>query len=444
MNIADNQLTMPDRARAQSRPVYAAEQTVMIWLRYILGGWAFTLILHEMDIGGQWMPVAVSTWIFILGWVVLFAASYLAFHQIARTTDKRNLLEIVKPATTALILMGISAFGAALVIFDFSVLRGYGFDTSAALIRALEVDAAIKGLSSSSIVSGAGRLMLPAIFPAFVLLLSNPGTLTPQQKLFAAVFGIIVLYEQLFFEGGRFFLAISAVIALITYFTRMRQTRGSMKLNISARTVILIVVGSILMLTFFSYVFVTRIAERDDFYWSAYRGFTSYFAIDVDVSVIARFEGFFGSVWFSLSMLWLYATQGFNEIDAVFAIDNFNHSHGLYQFPHFGQIAQMVLGIEWRYDMIANLPTSGTYLTMPGANYVDFGSTGMFVSAIVFGGFSAWSIQRFASGHQTGLALCGPILIAVALFSPVVSLFTTVWPAFFWCAIYNLIRSGQR
>ena len=443
MNPAPNSLTMLDRAQLRLRPVYSAERTGMIWLRFILGSWAITLVLHELDIGGQWMPVAGSTWIFILGWVVLFAASYLAFHQTAQATQKPDLNQIRKIANTVMILMGISASGAVLVIFDFSVLRGYGLDTSAALIRALEVDAAVKGLNSSSAISGAGRLMLPAILPAFVLLLSNPGSLSPTQKVIAGFFAIILLYEQLFFEGGRFFLAISAVIALITFLTRRRWMRGSMKLNISAKTVLSILVGSIVMLTFFSYVFVTRIAERDDFFWSAYRGFTSYFAIDVDVSVIARFEGFFGSIWFSLSMLWLYATQGINEIDAVFALSSFNHAHGLYQFPHFGQIAQMVFGIDWRYDMIANLPTTGTYLTMPGANYVDFGLTGMFVSAIVFGGFSAWSIQRFASGNQSGLALCGPILIAVGLFSPVVSLFTTVWPAFFWCVVYNLMRSSK-
>ena len=443
MNVASNNLTMPVRPRFQSKPLYSANGTVIIWLRFILGSWGFTLVLHELDIGGKWMPVSVSTWLFILGWVALFATSYLASHQTAQATQKVTVTQIVKPAATAMILMSISAFGAALVIFDFSVLRGYGFSTSAALIRALEVDAAVKGLNSSSAISGAGRLMLPALLPALVLLIFNPRNLSPRQKAVAAFFGIVLLYEQLFFEGGRFFLAVSAVIALITYFTHLRRTHGSMKLNISAKTILLILVGGILMLTFFSYVFVTRIAERDDFFWSAYRGFTSYFAIDVEVSVIARFEGFFGSIWFSLSMLWLYATQGINEIDAVFGLSSFNHAHGLYQFPHFGQIAQMVFGIEWRYDMIANLPTTGTYLTMPGANYVDFGLTGMFVSAIVFGGFSAWSIQRFASGHQTGLALCGPILIAVALFSPVVSLFTTVWPAFFWCAVYNLIRSGR-
>ena len=443
MSFALNSQTIPERAHLQFRSLYAAERTVMIWLRFILGSWAITLILHELEIGGQWMPVASSTWIFILGWVALYAASYLAFHQTARATQRPILSQDAKLATTTMILMGISAFGAALVIFDFAVLRGYGLGTSAALIRALEADAAIKGLNSSSAVSGVGRLMLPAALPAFVLLVSNPRSLSPTQKSIAAVFGIILLYEQLFFEGGRFFLTISAAIALITYFTRLRLTRGSMKLNISAKAVMLMLVGSVLMLTFFSYVFVTRIAERDDFFWSAYRGFTSYFAIDVDVNVIARFEGVFGSIWFSLSMLWLYATQGINEIDAVFALSSFNHAHGLYQFPHFGQIAQMVFGIEWRYDMIANLPTTGTYLTMPGANYVDFGLTGMFVSAIIFGGLSAWSMHRFASGHQTGFALCGPILIAVALFSPVVSLFTTVWPAFFWCVIYNMIRSSR-
>jgi hypothetical protein len=415
---------------------------VNIWLRFILGSWIATLVLHEIDIGGKWMPVDPSTWIILVGWTALYATFFAVASQIASSTPSKPRIYAVRASTIFLILISTSALGASLVIFDFSVLRGYGFNTSAALIRALETDAAMRGVTSSSAISGTGRLMLPAALPALVIFVSNPGFLNSSQKFIASIFVLIILYEQLFFEGGRFFLSVSAVVGLICYFTRMQQARGTMKLNITSKMIVWVVFGGTILMTFFGYVFATRIAERDDFYWSAYRSFTSYFALTVDQGVIDSFEGLFGIVRYSSSMLWLYATQGINEIDAVFALNQFGHAWGLYQFPQFGQIAQMLLGVEWRYDMVMNLPTVGTYLTMPGASYVDFGLTGMFLQGIIFGTLSGWSMFRFANGHQSGFALCGPILIAVALFSPVVSLFTNVWPAFVWCGIYNLILAA--
>jgi hypothetical protein len=245
----------------------------------------------------------------------------------------------------------------------------------------------------------------------------------------------VLLYEQLFFEGGRFFLASVVAIIAVVMFIRTRVTDGGGGFKISPRTLVLIFVGGTLTLLFFGYVFVSRITERDDFFWSAYRGFTTSFAIDVDVDIIARFDGLLGSAWFSLSMLWIYLTQGINELDQVLLIDHFNHAHGLYQFPHFGQIAQITAGIEWRYDLAANLPNLGTYLTMAGANYVDFGMIGMFVSALILGVSTAFCLKAFINHNRSGFALCGPVLITIAIFSPVVSLLTTLWPAFFWAFV---------
>jgi hypothetical protein len=423
-----------DDVTAQSAS--AAVMTRMLQL--VLAMWAFTLIFHELPVGGRWMPVGGLVWFALIGWVLTFAGAYLTVGRLRALKAGQRALYPGAAGYIALIVMAISALGAALVIFDFAFLRGYGFDTSASLIRTLETEAAMKGLSTSSGVSGIGRLALPAAFPAIILLCANPGSLNRLQKIIFGVMLLILLYEQLFFEGGRFFLtAMAAIIAIVT-FIRIRVSNGGGGFKLSPRLVLASVVGGSALLIFFGYVFVSRIAERDDFFWSAYRGFTTAFAINVDVDIIARFEGFFGSAWFSLSMLWIYLTQGINEFDQILQLDHFNHANSLYQFPHFGQIAQITAGIEWRYDLAANLPNLGTYLTMPGANYVDYGMTGMFLSALILGGATAISLKAFINRSRSGLALCGPILITIAIFSPVVSLVTTLWPAFFW----SFVTSG--
>ncbi len=403
-------------------------------LQLVLATWAFTLIFHELPIGGRWMPVSGLVWACLIGWVVIFAFSYVSVGRLKALSPGRRRLFPGTAGYVVMILMAISAIGAALVIFDFAVLRGYGFATSASLIRTLETEAALKGLSTSSGVSGIGRLALPAAFPAIILLFANPGALNAPKKIVFALMSVILLYEQLFFEGGRFFLTAAIAIIAIVVFIRTRLS-GSGGFKISPRTLALIFAGGTVMLLFFGYVFVSRITERDDFFWSAYRGFTTAFAIDVDVDIIARFDGLFGSAWFSLSMLWIYLTQGLNEFDQVLLIDHFSHAQGLYQFPHFGQIVQIVSGLEWRYDLAANLPTLGTYLTMPGASYVDFGIIGMFVTALVLGAATSICLKAFINHNRSGFALCGPVLITIAIFSPVVSLLTTLWPAFIWAFV---------
>jgi hypothetical protein len=402
----------------------------------------FTIIFHALPVGGRWMPTSSLIWWALTGWLLIFLLGYLAGSRFPAM--RAGHLKLLDDAAghVAWIMIAIAALGAILVVFDFVVLRGYGFDTSAALIRALETEAAIKGMNSNSAVSGIGRLALPAAFPAFIIVFANKGVLSTAKLAAFTAMVLIILYEQLFFEGGRFYLTAMVAIVAIVAFIRLRVSGGKGGFKLSPKLVLVTFgVGSTLLF-FFSYVFVTRILDRGDFFWSAYRGFTMSYAIAVDVDIIARLDGLLGPMWFSLSMLWIYLTQGINEFDQILQMDHFNHAHSLYQYPHFGQIAQMVAGIDWRYDLAANLPTTGTYLTLPGANYVDFGISGMLVSAFIFGAATSISFKAYLNHSRSGVALCAPLLIVTAVFSPVVSLFTTLWPAFFWSFVASLLLSA--
>lgn len=424
-----------DKARSATR--------LCLWA--VLSAWALVLVLHEIPIGGTWLPVAISTWVYLISWVGLFAVAFVA----------SNITFIVKPLLPAeemaqarislpvIILTMTSLVGALLVVFEFVVIRGYGFTTSAAEIRVSEVTAAIQGTSVQSSISGAGRLMIPAILPALIIAVANFRFTNQPARAALAIAIPIILYEQIAFEGGRILLASTFIIVVVSYLLGAARDNKSRRSPIRRIPYFRFGIIAAVLLYFFIYVFIDRILERGDFFWSSYKSFSADFYIFVGTDTIARFEGFFGPFWFGMSMLWLYVTQGVNELDLLLSSQNIPNSFGLYQFPQVSPIASILFGTDLSYDFFNILPNTGTYLTIFGANYLDFGFVGAFLSALLLGALTARSVTIFTLGKLSGLAICGPIFFAVALFSPVISAVTTVWPAIAWAFAAAILIKAQ-
>lgn len=414
-----------------------------------LYGWAGVVLLHQLDLGGHWDYVTFKTWALLGGWLACFTLSFWLVLQHLRV---RPLPELLAPPDRwwnfwTLTLAAIGAVGALLVMYDFSILRGYGFGAGAAAIRAEETDALLRGAAQGgSVVSGLGRLMIPAAFVATMLLTMRWSLLTNVTRLVVVTSLTIIIGEQVLFEGGRFFLTATILTAILCYFMFPGLHDGLGRAARKKRIpYIRIGLAMVVLMSFFTYVFVDRILQRGDFFWSAYQTFASNYAIDVDYETVSRFEGVFGPLWFSVSMLWLYATQGINELDLLLSMQYFNHAHGLYQVPHIGQIAQVVFGVDIRYDLIANLPTVGTYATFYGSNFIDFGNVGAMISALLLGSLTARGVTGFALGRLDALSLIGPILLALCLFSPVISILTNLWPAMVWAVVVGInARKWQR
>ncbi len=199
------------------------------------------------------------------------------------------------------------------------------------------------------------------------------------------------------------------------------------------------------LLSFFAYVFIDRVMDRGDFFATAYLQLASSFQISPYYDQLHRFEGPLGGLWFSVCMLWLYATQGINELDLILNQPYLAHAHGLYQMPHIGQALLMLTGIDLRYDALANLPTYGSYATFYGHSYVDFGNGGSIVQAMVMGYFTGKGVLNLSQGQAGPLAMASPILFTLCLFSPVISLVPTIWPAIFWAVVSGyMLRSAKR
>jgi hypothetical protein len=411
----------------------------------VLASWTLVLVLHEIPIGGVWLPIEASTSTLLICWPLVFAFAYL-------TAPARNILvqDAIQNAgahnalsKTVAITAAIGALGALLVIFEFAYLRGYGFSASAAQIRMEEVSNNMKGLNVASPISGIGRLMIPAILPALIVAAANFGKLNGAARVILLVCLLILLFEQVAFEGGRTFLAASFLTTVVAFLVGRDRSDFNVRKTVSRPPYLRFAVTGAALMYFFLSVFISRVYDGGGFLWSHYRTFSQDFRIFVGTDVIARFDGFFGPFWYAVSMLWLYITQGINELDTLLISQDIPRSLGLYQFPQISPILQIVFGTEVTYDFIRILPNAGTYLTIYGANFLDFGHIGAFMSAALLGYLTARSIGFFASLRLNGLAICGPMLLTIALFSPVISILGTLAPAFFWAFGFAVIMKAQ-
>ena len=137
----------------------------------IVLGWIGMFVLHETNIGGEWDPVGMATWGWMFLWVAALAAGYLIAIRGGWTAAVAREAQIPTYLNRSIVaLCGVTAIGIGLFIFDFAILRGYGFTTAAAAIRSEEVNAAVTGFGRSSAFSGLGRLMIPAFLPTTFLI----------------------------------------------------------------------------------------------------------------------------------------------------------------------------------------------------------------------------------------------------------------------------------
>ena len=407
--------------------------------------WMATVVLHEIEIGGEWLPLQTKTWMLLIAWNVLFQ---LAFYVTVNHYRQQPLLPRSLPNDAwwngwVYALSFISAGGALLVVYDFAILRGYGFATSVAAIRVEEAIATARGLRGGSPISGLGRLMIPAMVPAFMIATIRWKQLSADARFILTVSAFITLGEQIFFEGGRFFIATVATTILVCYFAAPGRAFNPKRKR--RLPVVRMAIGGAFLLSFFSYVFMDRVLDRGDFFWSAYLGLVKDFTIYVDPEITGRFEGPMGGIWFSVSMFWIYITHPLNELDTLVTTTSafFSHAGGLYQVPHMAPIASLVFGVDLEYDLAVNLPNVGTYLTFYGANYVDFGHFGAMSSALILGVLTARGMMGFSVGRLDALSIIGPPMLIIALFTPIVSLVTTLWPSMLWAIAVGATFRGD-
>lgn len=473
----------------------------LIWVLLLISAWVFVFILRSVPLAGNWQPLEPQTF----GFIALCLSAALAGGVLATSITSISVRppEGYWPHAAAesqiRLLSTIALAGALGVIYEFAVRRGYGFSTPVEIIRVMEVNRAMKG-SVPSAFSGAARLAAGAIASAWVLYF------VAQTKVRWSTFAVLLVstiagfWLEARFMGGRLFIAgtwAASFAALVAGYAFHAQTGG----KLSIRPLIGLLLAAVLIAGYFVFVFAERVAARGTDGQAVYEQYSKHFGGDLVVqeqppleaeepkgepatsaggrqtavenaipdkmktealaesetpqpgaqapaettptageTIVAKPS----KLKTAVSFLWVYATQGLNELDRLLQLDGIKPAYGAIQFGKIAQLLTVVTGKNWTYDMATNLPNPGLYWTMLGDTFVDFGYYGSILAAIIFGFLLTYSARLVLAGRMGPIALSFPFLMSLALFSPMLSLVQNLWPSIAWLVLsWAMVRGWQ-
>lgn len=411
-------------------------------LRLFLVIWAVAFILRIMPIGGTWDAVSTSTFLVLAVWIFIYASSWaivamLSAEDISKQRTPAALTDNFEKNIVLLSL--IAGVGALFLAYDFSVLRGYGFSTSVADIRILEVEAATAG-RSASVFSGFGRLTMPAIVAAWIFSRAQyqPQGWPCKIVLYASTLTVVV--SQALFEGGRTFLVCMALAALFASGPKKILAKAT-KLVVKgghARTY----VSGAAILAFTSWIFIQRATNNNRFLETAYTDFGSGLPLTLHSDTIGTSGGLVESLQFVVMMFWVYVTHTINALDLVLNQEGLRHAIGDYQFQQIWAIAGILFGASSGFSVLT-LPQVGVYVTTFGGWYIDFGYFTAYVAAAIIGGMTGNATTKFYRGETGPMAMSAPILIVMAVFAPIHSVITTIWPTLIFIWIFSSLSQSR-
>jgi hypothetical protein len=398
----------------------------------ILAAWFAVLVFRLISIGGEWAGLDQFTWIILFLWVVIyFFAMFLSVSYGQKRENNFIPMSIRWQNSWVKRLSLFSIFGAILIIYEFAITRDYGFSTPVAIIRQMEVDAVSAGFSGSWL-SGIGRILTPALMVAWVLAALGWSDLRRRIVIVLLTASALVFYQQMMFEGGRFYLA---SLLLMLFFAKGFVRKTILRKRVIRKKRVFWAVLFIVTCFIFGYMFVDRYEQNDRVLSEAYETWAANFDLEVNNEVSTRLSGDLSRVWLAIYMLWAYITQGVNELNTLLLSSQLTHAWGVFQFPQIAQVSNKLLSLDLKYDQLENLPKIGTYNTLYGASYIDFGHIGALVFISIIGWLTGKAIKLLYSHRFSSLSINAPLLITLGVFSPIVSLVVNLWPAFCWALL---------
>lgn len=425
------------------------------------------VMLRQIEGFGVWGSIDSATWVYIAIW---YAALYSGLSISTPRFSPRMTVGFVSNAVLALSIC--ATVGAGLLMYEFAVGRGFGFNTPLAEIRITVINNVQSGFTGAW-TSALGRVLVAALPVAWVMAGMAWTAVSRVSLSTLLVSSLIVFFEQATFEGGRFFFVflilatlVGSVAALISEGLSGRFSVRFLVLQI--QPVILSVALAGAMVFYSSYTFVSRVEDRVEQMEAQqavqpapppsdaqkappsedqpaspsphgvnYSGYVSVLPLDISDTDLTNFA----ADDYSAAMTWVYVTHGLSEFDLIFQKDDFNHALGAYQFPQLVLLATKLSGVDLRYDERANLPNYAVYTTLPGASYIDFGLLGGLVFAFLIGLGMRAGINDLGRGSAE---LVAPILFVVAVVGPSYSLFPNVWPSLAWVLLISLLAVALR
>ncbi len=320
----------------------------------------------------------------------------------------------------------ISLLGSCYLIISFVYIRGYGWSTDVNQIRAIEFSGEAL---SGGVISGLGRLMAPAVSAGWSIFLIHRKTFRRKTTLLLAAALLAHLYFEVNFTGGRFFLFIIILQYLLytRYFTdRKRLSFRSLGLRVAVVVAFVFFVGS---------VFLSRADVNGRELALIFQFSLTGHPAQMSPYLYAVLDTNLGTVYFAVAYIWMYLTQGIGQFFVLLDAETLPAAYGFFQFPQMAQIASRLTGFDLGYDVFRNLENPGTYNTLFGAIYIDFGYGGLVLQTLLFFGMTGAAIARLTRGQIGPLSISASMLMAAAVLSPCVNVLTNVWLGIVWLFI---------
>lgn len=467
---------------------------------------ALVFLLCNVTIYGTWAPIPIEVYGLFFGWYACFFAGYF----LVRLPRGSGAGRPPDPNAWVPLLAIAAVVGAAMMTYNFAIVRGYGFGTPVSLLRMRQVMDADAGYVGSW-VGGVGRLLLTAIIAAWIIATTSWRRLRLPSLLTLIGATLLVFLYQSFYEGGRFFIAALVISSLFgTMLWIVSEARRGSAIDLRALRLVhagplaLLLTMAVGVTAYSSYVFTERgqhaaqrvsqsspetmapetqeklnrlipqqreqtgtteeprfQGETDDKERSEEtsppRGSTeegssdsprqpsryalsyiNYVAMmDIDMSSFRNAEGF-SAADYTRAMAWSYLTQGLSEFARLYRHPGFQHAHGFYQFSQIAQVLSLVTGRDIRYKAAEGLP-EGTYVSAPGAFYLDFGVLGLLIAALL-GVALRRGVDSAIFNAYSACILLSPLIMLVVVSASVSTLVPNIWPAAAWLACIEVAR----
>jgi hypothetical protein len=394
------------------------------FLVVLVVAWSTTLIMRSVDLFIIWAPLSDSVYLMLIYLGLTSIVGYVLGIYYGKKSSRNRLVPTPRSVEkTTFLLSLLSLVGSLYLIFEFAVVRGYGFTTDVNVIRMLQMTGESQ---AGSALSGIGRLIAPAVTASISLFLLYRAHFRVSTSIVLGMSFLAHLYFEVVFTGGRFFVLISVLQYLFhaRYFSRARTIRVG---SLLFRTLLVAA-----LLFFVGYVFVNRAGSSGRALVIAFEQGLNGHSAQMSDFLYVSLDTQVGVPLFAVSYIWLYLTQGLNQFYVLLTTDGQVLGYGFYQFPQLAQIASRLTGIDLSYDVFRNLQNPGTYNTFLGAVYIDFGYVGLFLQTPIFFFMTAAAIQQLHNGHVTPLSLSATLLMAAAILSPCVNVLTNIWLGIFW------------
>ena len=424
--------------------------------------------LRHMTMFGEWQSLSSATIVFVGAWHLLLAGGILLGGLATLPPRRATLVESISVNKIVAGMSVLALLGACLLTYEFAIERSYGFDTPINDIRVGEVNRAVNGFVGSWL-GGLGRVLVAALTVAWVAACMRWAELRWRSLAAMAFCTVGVFAYQAKFEGGRFFftaMLLACLFASVLHFAKQSAAKGGVISLRSLRAVhlqpiVLLVALFVGIWSYNSYVFVSRgeyaatkiesqpnggspgsaaqgaAQTEGERYAAIYKRFAAYFPIDTRMVDAGSFD----RTRLQMAMGWIYVTHGLSHFDLVINQDDFVFGYGSFQFSQLAQVASKLLGRNLRY--IGNLPIDGTYVTLAGAAYVDFGLIPGLLFAVVLGVALGCTVSVALSRQGSVLEFVAPILFAVLLFAPVSSIIPSLWPSVAWIMVIYIIERSE-